>query len=75
MTDKILIIPPEDKPVKTVYEGKPIVSEKEYFKAIENFINNIGHLNGMIPEDQIWLRSKGWVNTKDEFEKHLQQDK
>lgn len=76
MSDKIIVIPTGDKPIKMIYEDRyTIVSEEVYLKAIENFINNIGHLNETIPEGQIWLSDKGWVSIKDEFERYLQQDK
>lgn len=73
MSDKIIIIPTGDKPVKMVYEGEGIniVNEEEYLKMIENLFNNIGHLNGIIPENLTWLSDKGWVSVKDEFKKYL----
>lgn len=47
-------------------EDSWLIDKEEFNKMMENFINNIGHLNGMIPEDQIW------ASVKDETEKHLQ---
>ena len=44
-----------------IIEDNLLIDKEEFNKIMENFINNIGHLNGTIPKDQFWLSSKGWI--------------
>lgn len=51
LSKETLVIPTADKPVKVAYEGEPILDEKSYLKVFSNLMNNIGRLNGTIPEE------------------------
>lgn len=55
-------------------EDNFLIDEEELSKIIGNFTNNTGHLNGIIPEGEIWL-SSSWGECRDESEKNIRQDK